>query len=194
MSDKEKIENFTFFSDEELVSFIRSGSAKAFDELAGRYIKTTSFLSKSYHSEALTPDDWLQEGMIGFILAVRTFDATKKASFSTYASVCISNKLRSAWKKANSSGNAPLNDSLILDDSSVPPVQSPEENYIESETYSFFTENLLQKLSETEKQVISCYLAGFTYSETAKRLRMTEKAVDNALCRAKAKLKKALKK
>lgn len=194
MSDKEIIDNFTFFSDEELVSFIRSGSAKAFDELAGRYINTTSFLARSYHSDALTPDDWLQEGMIGFILAVRTFDAEKKASFSTYASVCISNRLRSVWKKANSAGNAPLNDSLILDDSSVPPARSPEENYIESESYSFFTENLLQKLSPSEKQVISCYLAGFTYSETAKRLRMTEKAVDNALCRAKTKLKKALKK
>lgn len=194
MSDKEKISNFTFFSDEELVSFIRSGSAKAFDELAGRYIKTTSFLARSYHSEALTRDDWLQEGMIGFILAVRTFDTTKETSFSTYASVCISNRLRSAWKKANSSGNAPLNDSLIFDDSFLPPAQSPEENYIESETYSFFTDDLLKKLSDTEKKVISCYLAGFTYSETAKRLCMTEKAVDNALCRVKTKLKKALKK
>ena len=193
MSDKEKISNFTSFSDEELISFIRSGSEKAFDELAGRYIRTTSFLAKSYHSESLTHDDWLQEGMIGFILAVRTFDAEKETSFSTYASVCISNKLRSAWKKANNSGNALLNDSLIFDDAVVPPVRSTEENYIESETSGFFSDNLLKNLSETEKNVISFYLAGFSYSETAKKLSMTEKAVDNALCRAKTKLRKALK-
>lgn len=193
MADKEKISNFTPFSDEELISFIRSGSEKAFDELAGRYIKTASFLARSYHSEALTHDDWLQEGLIGFILAVRTFDAKKEASFSTYASVCISNKLRSAWKKANNAYNAPLNDSLTFDDAFIPPAQSTEENYIESETSGLFTDILLQKLSETEKKVISYYIAGFSYSETAKKLGMTEKAVDNALCRAKTKLRKALK-
>lgn len=194
MYDTEKISNFTFFSDEELVSFIRNGSAKAFDELAGRYIKTVSLLSRNYHSDALTHEDWFQEGMIGFILAVRSFDETKATSFSTYASVCISNKLRSTLKKANSSRNAPLNDSITFDDTSVPPAQSTEDNYIASETYRFFTVDLLQKLSETEKNVISCYLSGFSYSETAKKLRMTEKSVDNALCRAKTKLKKALKK
>lgn len=191
MSDKEKISNFTAFSDEELVSFIRNGSEKAFDELAGRFRKTVSALSMNYYSESLTGDDWFQEGMIGFILAVRTFDESKATAFSTYASVCISNKLRSAWKRANSSGNAPLNDSLILDDTCVPPEKSPEENYIESESYRFFAESLLNNLSETEKKVMTCYLSGFSYSETASKLGMSEKSVDNALCRAKAKLKKA---
>lgn len=194
MSDKEKISNFTVFSDEELISLIRNGSGKAFDELADRFRKTVSSLARNYYSESLTQEDWFQEGMIGFILAVRTFDETKDVAFSTYASVCISNKLRSAWKKANSSSNAPLNDSIILDDSCIPPEKSPEENYIESESYRFFTENFFNELSETEKKVITCYLAGFSYSETANTLDMTEKAVDNALCRAKTKLKKAVKK
>lgn len=193
MADREKISNFTVFSDEDLIALIRNGSARAFDELAGRFRKTVSALSGSYYSESLTKDDWFQEGMIGFILAVRTFDESKKASFATYASVCISNKLRSAWKKANSSGNTPLNDSIIFDDSTVPPERSPEEDYIETESYRFFTESFLSELSETEKKVITCYLAGYSYSETAKKLNMTEKSVDNALCRVKAKLKKALK-
>ena len=193
MTDKEKISNFTVFSDEELIRLIRNGFSAAFDELAGRFRKSVSVLSGSYYSESLTKDDWFQEGMIGFILAVRTFDESKKVSFSTYASVCISNKLRSAWKKANSSANTPLNDSIVFDDSTVPPEKSPEENYIETENYRFFTESFLNELSETEKKVISYYLAGYSYAEVAKKLGMTEKSVDNALYRVKSKLKKALK-
>ena len=189
MSDTEKAIIFSSFSDEELVSFIRDGHEKAFDELAGRYIKTVSFLSGKYFSAELTHDDWFQEGMIGFILAVRTFDRSKDVSFATYASVCISNKLRTVWKKANRIVDTVLD----LSDTFDSPIQSTEENYIESENYMFFTEKLLSTLSETEKKVISYYLAGFSYSETAKETGLTEKSVDNALFRAKAKLKKALK-
>ena len=193
MTDKEKISNFKVFSDEELISLIRNGCNDAFDELACRFRKTVSALSANFYSEALTKDDWFQEGMIGFILAVRTFDESKKVSFATHASVCISNKLKSAWKKANSRANTPLNDSIEFDDSTLPPEKSPEENYIETENYRFFTESFMNELSETEKKVISYYLAGFSYAEVAEKLSMTEKAVDNALYRVKTKLKKALK-
>lgn len=194
MSDTENIKNFTSLTDEELVSCIRNGISKAFDELSARYCKNVSALSGKYFSESLTGEDWFQEGMIGFLLAVRTFNASKNVSFATYANVCISNRLRSAWKKANSSANAPLNGSIELDDSFIPPAVSTEENYIENESYRFLTDGFFSALSVSEKKVISCYLAGYSYSETAKHLNMTEKSVDNALCRAKTKLKKALKK
>ncbi len=194
MADKEKISNFTVFSNEELVSLIRKGYSKAFDELANRFSGTVSVLAKNYYSQSLTHEDWFQEGMTGFILAVRTFDENKEASFSTYASVCITNKLRSVWKKAKNSPDLSLSDSVILDDTQLPSEKSPEEDYIEHESYRFLTENFFSKLSETEKKVIICYLANFSYSETAEKLNMTEKSVDNALCRAKAKIKKAVKK
>lgn len=194
MSDTDKTKDFASLTDEELVSRIRSGASKAFDELAARYGKSVSALSGKYFSEALTDDDWFQEGMIGFLFAVRSFDASKNVSFSTYANVCISNRLRSAWKKANSNANAPLNESIELDESFIPPVVSTEENYIENESHRSLADGFTASLSESEKKVISCYIAGYSYSETAKQLDMTEKSVDNALCRAKAKLKKALKK
>ena len=188
MSDTEKTVNFPSFSDEELVSAIRIGESAAFDELAKRYIKTVSFLSGKYFSDNMTHDDWFQEGMIGFIFAVRTFDSKKGVSFSTYASVCISNKLRTVWKKANR-----IVDTVSdLSDTFDSPTQSTEENYIESENYISFTERLAENLSDTEKKVISYYLAGFSYSETSKATGLTEKSVDNALFRAKTKLKKAL--
>ncbi|MBR3588547.1 MAG: sigma-70 family RNA polymerase sigma factor, partial [Clostridia bacterium] len=140
---------------------------------------------------ALTKEDWIQEGMIGLLLAVRTFNKEKSCSFSTYASVCIANRLRSVCKKALGNKNEPLNNSLLLDDTVVPPAVSTEDDYIENEEYTFFTEKYVSVLSTVEKSVVEYYIAGFSYSEIADKLAMTEKSVDNALFRAKTKLKKA---
>lgn len=191
MFNNEKNRNFAALSNEELVLLIKNGSDKAFDELGARFRKTVVALSKNYFADALTDEDWFQEGMIGFLLAVRTFRAEKGVAFSTYASVCISNRLRSVCKKALGSTNAPLNESLALEDFLVPHVSSTEEDYIENESYRFFTEKYFSVLSKTEKMVIGYYVAGFSYQEIAKKLNISEKSVDNALCRAKAKIRKA---
>lgn len=181
------------FTDEALLYQIRNGSEAAFDELFRRYADRIRSLSKDYFSGSLTEDDWFQEGVIGFLHAVHAFRADGTASFSTYASVCIRNSLNSAWRKANNSGNLPLNQSVALEESVLSCMDSPEEEYIQKEHFRLFSEKYRQQLSAAEQNVIACYLAGYSYSEMAKRLGMNEKSVDNAVFRAKAKLKKYFK-
>ena len=193
MSETENTAVHPDLSDNELISLIRNGSEKALNLLILRYTGTVSLLSNKYFSASLTVDDWFQEGMIGLLGAIRTFNSGEKAAFSTYACVCIRNRLNSVLKKVNSSKNSLLNGSLAYHDDFVPSVDSPEDDYIENEDYRFFTTSFLNKLSKTEQKVIRYYLAGFSYSETAKNLGISEKSVDNALCRAKSKLKKAFK-
>lgn len=192
MTEKKNIHGDAALSDNELISLIRIGDEKAFNLLIARHKNTVSLLAKKYFSSSLTDDDWFQEGMIGLIYAVRTFDCKKNASFSTYACVCIKNRLNSTLKKANNSGNTPLNSSLAYNDDIVPAALSTEDNYINNESNLFFTADFINKLSKTEQAVIKCYLSGFSYCETAEKLGITEKAVDNALYRAKSKLKKSV--
>lgn len=191
MTEKQIIHDDTVLSDNELISLIRNGDEKAFNLLIIRHRSTVSILAKKYFSSSLTDDDWLQEGMIGLIYAVRTFNSEKNVSFPTYACVCIKNRLNSALKKANNSGNTPLNSSLAYNDDIVPATVSTEDDYINNENNHFLTTSFIKKLSKTEQDVIRCYLSGFSYCETAKKLGITEKSVDNALCRAKSKLKKS---
>lgn len=193
MSETDNKEAVGTLTDEELIDLIRTGSGKAFDILILRYRQTVSYLAGKYFSDSLTQDDWFQEGMIGLLYAVHTYAGTAGAEFSTYAAVCIRNRLVSCLKKATNSKNAPLNSSLSYDDVIIPPVHSPEDDYIENERYRFFTQSFFKQLSETEHKVMQCYLAGFSYAETAEKLGITEKSVDNAICRAKSKLKKAFK-
>ena len=192
MKNINPVSDYAKMADEKLVALIREGADNAFNELAERFTKTVIVRSSKYNSVSLTREDWVQEGMIGLLMAVRSFNANRGVSFATYANVCIENRLRSVCKKASGNSNAPLNESLTLDDAVVPPDVSTEESYIRHEDSRFLTEKFFSILSVREKKVIDYYIAGFSYQEIALKLNMSEKSVDNALCRAKSKLKKAL--
>lgn len=194
MINGESIAGYNNFSDETLISLLRNGNNKAFDVLAERYGTVVKKSACSYYADALTSEDWFQEGMIGFFRAVKTFDSDRQASFATYASVCIRSRLNSVWRSSNSSRNAPLNESVELNDDSLPSVSSPEDDYINNEQYRFVVNDFFEQLSATERDVLICYLSGFSYGETAEKLDINEKSVDNALCRVRTKLKKAFQK
>lgn len=191
MAKENSMPDYSAMTSEELVAEIKSGNDRAFNILAERFSQTVMALSAKYFSVSLTRDDWLQEGMIGLLSAVRSYNPEKGAAFATYASVCISNRLKSVCRRVSGNANAPLDESLEFTDSVVPPAVSVEESYISNEYRRFISENFFSVLSETERSVIGFYIAGFSYREIADRLGMTKKSVDSAICRAKAKLKKA---
>ena len=61
-----------------------------------------------------------------------------------------------------------------------------------TEAYEALVRRIASALSRREKQVLLLYLRGLSYAQIAKSLGLTEKAVDNALQRARAKLKAEL--
>ena len=65
----------------------------------------------------------------------------------------------------------------------------PEELVMQSERYTQTMQSIDTRLSALEKQVLALFLDGNSYSAIAKRLNVSEKAVDNALQRVRAKLK-----
>lgn len=194
MADSENPADYGSFSDIQLLSMLKIGSEKAFTEIVKRYSGTVMKIAGSYYADAFTADDWFQEGMIGLLNAVKSYDDSMQTSFSTFAEVCIRNRMNSVWRKSKSKKNIPLNNRVELTDTSLPCVNSPEEDYINNEQYLYAVSSFLQQLSLAERDVFLCYLSGFGYNETAEKLGINEKSVDNALCRAKIKLKKAIRK
>lgn len=188
VSFTEKNINLSCLTDTELIDVFRGGNEKALNLLIRRYSKAVSILSAGYHAESLTKEDWFQEGMLGLIAAVHTFRKGSGTQFATFSAVCIKNRLNTAWKKANNKKNAPLNDAVFFDESSLPMVASPEDDYIKNEELVSFEERISSLFSKTEKEVIFCYLADFSYAKIAERTGLSIKSVDNALCRAKKKL------
>ncbi|MFI3207174.1 MAG: sigma-70 family RNA polymerase sigma factor [Clostridia bacterium] len=159
----------------------------AFSELEYRYlwlirISAREFL-KSNHFDF---EDFIQEGLLGLYYCAKSFDQNKNASFKTYASTCIKNRMLNELKKnikLNSGNSVPLDEIQF----SVP---SPEEDFELREDFKAVLNQIHVSLSDFEKKVLSIYLSGYKRSEIPEKFGFSLKAYDNALARCRNKLKK----
>lgn len=139
-------------------------------------------------------DDLCQEAYVALLSAIGSYDEQKGTSFSTYAIACINNRLTDAVKTANRRKNRILNDSVSLTDDSNPveiiSFESPEEVTLDQEQYHELMQRIENELSRKERQVLLLWVDGYDYVEIGEKLGLPVKSVDNALQRARRKLKK----
>lgn len=165
----------------------RNGDEQAIAGLIARQMPQIRSLAAKAVRPGLDFDDAVQEGIIGLFSALETFDAQKGAAFATYANVCVQNAIVSAVRAAGRSKHAPLNTSVPYTETESTP--GPEELVMQSERYTQTMQSIDTRLSALEKQVLALFLDGCSYGEIGARLNLSEKAVDNALQRVRAKLK-----
>ena len=135
-------------------------------------------------------DDLLQEGFLGLLKAVDTYNG--KSSFKSYVYLCIRSKMITAIKKSLSGKNRPMCGYVSLYGQSTELSRlfaaGPEEKIIDEENASEFMEKVRSKLSKFEIIVLNYYLDGLTYTEISKKLGKEPKCIDNALQRIKKKI------
>ncbi len=181
-------------ADEHLVATANGGDNEAMALLITRMlplIRKTASASRTFCN--IDAEDLIQEGLIGLLCAIRSFDCNKEASFRTYANVCISNSIRSAVRKTRNSGVIPDNAKVSIDEAVTlrsDALDDPQDIIVGIEEASRLSKNMDRHLSETELRVLKLYLLGDSYSVIAEKLSLkSEKSVDNALQRIRKKLK-----
>lgn len=198
-----KREIYNKLSDEELVTRYRSGDQDAADFLVYKYKNLVRMRARSYFLMGADTDDLIQEGMIGFYKAIRSYNEDKNVTFMTFASLCVNRQILTAVSAYNSHKNSPLNKSISLDapvtdENGENTVLSeviagkddgnPEDMYIAKEQAAYAIASLFSNLSKMERQVLELYNEGLSYIEIAQVLDKTPKSIDNALQRIKGKL------
>ncbi|MBQ8983544.1 MAG: RNA polymerase sporulation sigma factor SigH [Lachnospiraceae bacterium] len=187
-------------SDEEMIIRIRENDTDAMDHLIDRYRNLVRKETREVYMIGADSEDLVQEGMIGLFKAIRDYTPDKKASFYTFASLCIKRQIYSAVTSSNRKKNAPLNnyvsfyaddndgysrliDSLVAEDES-----DPEASVLLQERLRGLIARIESDLSKFERTVLDLYLDGQSYTEIAKKLSKTEKSIDNAIQRIRRKL------
>lgn len=173
---------------------VRSAKEEIVSEssLLERYLPLVRSRANAFHQKGVEIDDLIQEGVIGLLYAIRAYDHKFGTAFETFAYVCITNRLRSAVSTAVKKPPAISLDSCQpLEDKfwSTTLEEDPQEIIISREHVSQLLEKVNNCLSGFEHKTIRFYLSGYTYQEIAKLLQSTTKAVDNALQRARRKLR-----
>ena len=76
-------------------SALRAGDAAAREKLIRHNLRLVAHIVKKYYALPGDQEDLVSIGTIGLMKAVDTFDSTRRARFSTYASRCIENAILS---------------------------------------------------------------------------------------------------
>ena len=80
---------------------LRAGDPAARETIIRHNLRLVAHIAKKYYALPGDQEDLISIGTIGLIKAVNTFDDTRRARFSTYASKCIENAIlsqRNKWR------------------------------------------------------------------------------------------------
>lgn len=187
-------------SDESLCLLAASGDYAAEEYLAAKYSRLVRACTRPYFLSGGDSEDLIQEGMIGLLSAIRTFDPSRDVRFQSYAETCIQNRLRSVVRSASSGKHEPLNQAVPLDfpyssedgqlhgqHAEIVAEKNLEDVLICREERSLLIDILADGLSPFEEKVLRLYLSGLSYSQIASLLDKQTKAIDNAVQRIRRK-------
>lgn len=185
--------DYSILKDEELVLMCRQNDEEAFSCLTLRYISTAKVIAARYGDSSIENADLVQEAMFAFISAVYSYDSEKACSFSTYAGVCMKNRILSLLRSLSSKKRVPQTMLVSLEDNSgLPVAPSPEESFLVDSSAEYIYSLISSDLSSREQQVFGLFLTGLSYEEIARELDSTVKSVDSTLQRARKKLRERL--
>lgn len=196
-------EKYDMKSDEEVVILINDGDLEALEYLIVKYKALVKSKVYIYYIAGADKDDIIQEGMIGFYKAIKSFDEKKLRSFKSFADMCITNQIITAIKAATRQKHIPLNKcislnkpmyedskSCIIDTIESEISQDPMELFISNENLEFMEKKIDGVLSSLEKKVLNNYLEGKSYQEIGSSLSINPKSIDNAIQRIKRKVQR----
>ena len=196
---EECIEQLNEQSDENLSALAVGGRSEAEEILVHRYTRLVRAQAHSLYLVGGDSEDLIQEGMIGLLRAIRSFDPAKAVSFRAFAETCVRNRLYSVLHSANSEKQAVLNQSVSFDtpffdgNSIAPDVpryasSNPEDLVIDEERVSALFAGIQKQLSAFEGIVLGYYLKGYSCREIAGLTERSPKSVDNAVQRLRRKI------
>lgn len=180
--------------DEDLIALYRQGDKSACEELLIRYKNKALALARRFSLVGCEADDLAQEGMLGLYSAVMNY--VGETPFQPYANACIRNRILDAVRsRGNVREGVKFLPFIDEGEGDMSDGASPEDALVSREAMKELLGVLKSSLSELEYAALKAYyIDGATMAEITSALNVTYKQADNALSRAKSKLKKRMEK
>ena len=175
-------------TDNELIALYKKGDVVAFETIYDRYRNLIKAIVRPFFLVGGDSDDLIQEGFLGLLKAVNTYDESKLATFSSFAYTCISSSVKTAVKRDLSKKNLPLNSAISIEGLEIVSIDDPESQVIRSELSKELSQRLKSELSAFEFKILKLWLGGASYAEISEQIGKPAKSVDNAVQRIKKKL------
>lgn len=188
-----------------IISLAKNNDEESIEKLIKRYRKMILVVIKEYSLwlKMIELDDFIQEGNIGIIKAIKYFDSSKNVQFSTFVKLCIKTRLISyvtsySLQKHNILTNTIYNGNLSIKENTFRSTIeetcgsdrfNPEKIFFIKELYSELKLFFEKELSLFEQEVFIRLFKGYSYKEICINLKEKPKKIDNTIQRIRKKLK-----
>lgn len=140
---------------------LRAGDTTARARLIRHNLRLVAHIVKKYYALPGNQDGLISIGTIGLMKAADTFDSTRRARFSTYASRCIENEIRMQFRRERRAGTTvSLQETLEADeDSSLTLADVLQDSFCMEDTCETQSDirrarQLIETLPARERQII----------------------------------------
>ena len=187
---REEIESKSSDRAQTLASKAAEGETFAFVELLGLFHTFITCTARAAGLPEHDYDDLCDRGSWALYRAVQTYRPDQGALFATYAHACIRNAMCSYARRQYADAAKTLPDEF--DEASDASVTEPENMMMAAEFVGTLYRCISTALSREEQTVIRHRIEGVSISESAAFLGKSVKSVENALYRARVKLRAAM--
>lgn len=196
------MESLRNLNDEEILRGIREGNKDYAVYLVEKYTGFVEKIARKYYIPGQEFEDVMQEGLIGFFEAVKSYREESGLPFQNFAYYCIKKNIFDAIQAAYRKKRMPLEENISLEMESF--YEKDRENRLRIIDQIFnrgninpedvvilksLVKEIVKLLSDMEKKILKRHLEGKSYLEISKELGIPEKSVGNALQRARRKIK-----
>ncbi len=187
--------NYGFFREKlsKTVRNAQSGDRASTEKLIEYYKNYVFQMEKRYFIPGGDREDLFQEGFIGLYQAIKNYRHDSPLSFEDYVSLSVRNSVIRAVRSATQKKQMVLTNARSIFEKSVMSIRTRQFCPEEITFCTFAAErvkNIVRSnLSRRESQILTLKVNGFTAEEIAKQINTDKKTVDNALYRARNKIR-----
>ncbi|MDT2597609.1 sigma-70 family RNA polymerase sigma factor [Enterococcus dongliensis] len=167
----------------------------AFEKMFSQYLPIVYSMQSRYLIRDFDYDDWLQEGRIALNDALQSYRLGRGTTFGLYYKMIFENRIRSLLRRQQAQKRFAQQQAVSIEKVGLEAFSEQFHYHECMEENIYISEMLLAgevTLSSLENCSLYYYLKGEDPAMIAQRLDESEKAIHNALNRAKNKLKKKL--
>lgn len=186
------------YNDYELVILAQEGNEDAINLIYQKYkpiiVKKSknAIIYATHHGIEIS--DIMQEGYIGLEEAIKNFlPEENKASFYTFANLCIDRKIVNYLRKSTKGREKILNNAVAIDENMEKVISDDvniEENFLLKDRERNIVEKVKNQLTEFELKVFEMKVSGYNFLEISEALNKDVKSIYNTFHRIKIKIKK----
>ncbi len=187
--------------DNELLFMIEETSEEAVNSLINKYSNLISIVISKYNrfldDIGLEDKDLYQEGLLGLLEAINSYDSKRNVQFNTYATRCIENRIKTMLRHNTNKKSYYMNNSISLDNNTddinlheiiKENSPTPEEKVLIKEELQEINKKAKSKLTTLEYQVYTLKLKGYKNEEIGNLINKDKKKIETTITRINKKI------